>query len=107
MRNPLFDAPKAIDDKDILNEQEYLSSDEEVVEKVFSPRMTRSSSRSQAFLPRIQIQSDSSDFEEIQIIPEYKKFVLPPTPEPDDSAIDAEMQEKYSLTKYIHEIRST
>ena len=92
-RHPLFDAPELIDDKDELNVQEKLSSDDENDEVENQGELSK-------LVPFEEQPENEAD------IPEWCRFSLPQTPEPDDTEIDAAIQEKFSIPKLLQQIRS-
>ena len=112
-KHPLFDAPELIDDKDDLNSPENLSDEGEDdsngsdkkdgVFEIEAPALQQgglpeapTSSHSQGESPQV---SESE-------VPEWKKFTLPATPLPDDTAIDAEIREQFDIAKLLQIIRA-
>ncbi|OHT10560.1 hypothetical protein TRFO_20047 [Tritrichomonas foetus] len=99
-KHPLFDAPELIDDHDELNAHEKLSSDDEADEGEQKDDLQsgKTDIHQSALVPQ--------DADQDGDIPEWRKFSLPPTPEPDDTEIDAEIQEKFSIAKLLQQIRA-
>lgn len=114
-KHPLFDAPELIDDKDDLNSPEKLSDDSgedsegedekkpstfyEGESSALAPGSPGADSPMSSLVP-----GDGSVPAEEQV-PEWKRFTLPPTPLPDDTAIDAEIRERFDIAKLLQQIR--
>lgn len=131
-KHPLFDAPEMIDDHDELNAQEKLSSDDETdndnnfdnpQEK--SQENNDNNENNDGHLMEHSPHESSvlalpdNDFNQSNLIPQestdtetddvpaWRKFSLPSTPEPDDTEIDALIQEQFSISKLLSQIRSS
>ena len=127
-KHPLFDAPEMIDDHDELNAQEKLSSDDDTYNN--DSNFDNSQEQSQennndnnynehnphessvlafqentGFDQSNLIPQESTDTENDNI-PAWRKFSLPPTPDPDDTEIDAAIQDQFSISKLLTQIRS-
>lgn len=114
-KHPLFDAPDLIDDHDELNDEGKLSSDDEDEDIPPKEEQAEKSDEQNAGGSNIEQPPDNADGgslltaepEEGTDIPEWKLFHLPPTPNPDDTEIDAEIQERFDIAKLLQQIRAT
>ena len=127
-KHPLFDAPEMIDDHDELNAQEKLSSDDETdkndssfennQEQIYKDDNDNNDDHDTHGSSVLAMQ-DNTDFVQSNLIPQeisvpgsddipaWRKFALPPTPEPDDTEIDAAIQDQFSISKLLAQIRSS
>ena len=116
-KHPLFDAPELIDDKDDLNSPEKLSDDSgedsegedekkpaQLYEGEPSALMQGGGGPDSPISSLVPGDGDGAAAAEEQV-PEWKKFTLPPTPLPDDTAIDAEIRERFDIAKLLQLIR--
>lgn len=117
-KHPLFDAPELIVDRDEMNPPDKLSSDDEIDSNENeinlenhqkSPDMSNNNAKEhhQTNLPNppapVYSEGDSTGPTEV---PMWKQFVLPQTPDPDDTEIDRSIQEQFSIAKLLQQIRS-